>query len=197
MEEFEALRDEVVAWQERRFTVLTGAVTLVCVLLGFILSDAKNSWTRQQALTILFAVLGCASLVTWYAGRASTTRGAYLAVFYEQKAGPVHWETAIRELETIHPWAQSISLNAIMGFVFGAVAFAAASAVWAHCKPENNKVSTVSCYTAAAFLVLSLALSVFGASSMRSYKDDFRTIKEQFEKAPVRPPPDQLDKKAG
>ena len=102
MEELEALRNEILAWQERRFTVLTGSISLVAVLLGFVLSDTKNAWTRQQALTLLFVVLGSASLVTWYAGRASAVRGAYISVFHEFGDNRARWESAGAEFNKLH-----------------------------------------------------------------------------------------------
>jgi hypothetical protein len=33
MEELESLRNELLAWQERRFTVLTGSISLITVVL--------------------------------------------------------------------------------------------------------------------------------------------------------------------
>ncbi len=182
MEELEALRAEILAWQERRFTVLTGSISLVAVLLGFVLSDTRNAWTRQQALTLLFVVLGCASLVTWYAGRASSVRGAYISVFQETSENNANWETSSAELNRRHSFTGKISLNMIVSFIYIIVAIASTIAVSAHCQSDQNRLPRLAFYLASIFLGIGLTFSVFGSYSATNFQEEFEEIKLTLER---------------
>ena len=185
IDELESLRNEILAWQERRFTVLTGSITLVAVLLGFVLSDTKNAWTRQQALTLLFVVLGCASLMTWYAGRASAMRGAYLSVFHESTAKQANWETAGGEFSRRHRFSGKITLNMIVSFIYIVVAASSAMAVSAHCKSDTHRLPRFAFAVACMFLSTGLIFSVFGTFAASNYRTEFEQIKADMEKAAV------------
>jgi hypothetical protein len=177
MEELEAIRNEILAWQERRFTVLTGSISLVAVLLGFVLSDTKNAWSRQQSLTLLFVVLGCATLVTWYAGRASAARGAYIAVFHEHDNNAARWESASSEFNKLHAVSGKISLNMIVSFIYVIVAVASSVAVSAHCQSDKHGLPRVAFVLATLFLLIGLSFSIFGSYAATNYRAEFAKIK--------------------
>jgi hypothetical protein len=54
--EYESLREEIKAWQERRFTVLSGAVALVTGILGLKMvgeSKPTENWTWPSAILLV------------------------------------------------------------------------------------------------------------------------------------------------
>ena len=99
--EYESLREEIKAWQERRFTVLAGSIVLVTGILGLkIVGESKpsESWPWASALLLVFLAAACA--LTWYARRANTKIAAYLIVFHESGSDPLaRWESQLDELK--------------------------------------------------------------------------------------------------
>jgi len=93
--EFDALRGEMLAWQNRRFTVLTASTSLVTGILGLdgvMKGDAVLDWGLVSGLLWFF--LGSSAVLTWYAGRANAKIAAYLIVFHE--ADSDGWETRLK-----------------------------------------------------------------------------------------------------
>jgi len=99
--EYESLREEINAWQERRFTVLAGSVALVTGILGLkIIGESKPSENWTWASALLLALLASACALTWYAGRANAKIAAYLIVFHESTRDPLAaWESRLRALK--------------------------------------------------------------------------------------------------
>jgi len=92
--EFDALRAEMLAWQNRRFTTLATSIALVTGILGLdgvIGSQSTIDWTFVSALLLFF--LGSAANLTWYAGQGNAKMAAYLIVFHE--ADFRGWETRL------------------------------------------------------------------------------------------------------
>ena len=95
--EYESLRQEILLWQNRRFTVLTASITLVSAILGFDAVQKTEDLVDWPLITsLLWFFLGSTTALTWYAGRANSKIGAYLIVFHEKKDG---WETRLKELK--------------------------------------------------------------------------------------------------
>ena len=96
--EYNALRNEMLAWQNRRFSTLATAITVTIGLLGLdgVLKGTPNiSWPLVTALLWFF--LGAVSLLTWYASRANSKLAAYISVFHEEQANG--WESRLNKLK--------------------------------------------------------------------------------------------------
>ena len=95
--EYNALRAEMLAWQSRRFVILTTCATIVVGILGLD-STSTATDTIEGALisSLLLFVLGSAELLIWYAGIADAKLAAYLVVFHEAKTSG--WETRLNTL---------------------------------------------------------------------------------------------------
>ena len=139
MDYVDILQEQIQAWQERRFTVVTGAITLVAVLCGFVLSDSRKSWTREQASTLVLIVLVCATAFAWYAGWQNAIIGAYLRNTLETNSTQLGWETGIRLLNERGDLSSYISLNKIIGFTFVTTALGMISVFRLHCDSDPNR----------------------------------------------------------
>ncbi len=138
MDYIDLLQQQIQAWQERRFTVVTGAITLVAVLCGFVLSDSRKSWTREQASTLVLIVLVCATAFAWYAGWQNAIIGAYLRNTLESNSTELGWETGIKMLNQRGDLSNYISLNKIIGFTFLTAALGMISVFRLHCESDPN-----------------------------------------------------------
>ena len=105
--EYEALRSEMLKWQDRRFDLLKLSISVVTGLLGFKLIvekfDASSSggtlWPLISAVLLLY--LAGANLLTWYAGVANSKPAAYVKIFHEAKEltpHPMRWEGRLQWL---------------------------------------------------------------------------------------------------
>ena len=83
--EYESLRQEIHAWQNRRFIILTASITLVSAVLGLDAVQKTTVSVEWPLITsLLWFFLGSTTALTWYAGRANAKIAAYLIVFHEK-----------------------------------------------------------------------------------------------------------------
>jgi Mg2+ and Co2+ transporter CorA len=90
--EYDSLKTEILAWQNRRVTVMTSSLTFVGAALGVSVNFAPKGTDQFQWATlssVLLFVLSCSMLFCTYAADASSRIGAYLQVFHSD-AG--RWE---------------------------------------------------------------------------------------------------------
>lgn len=98
-EEYQALRQEILEWQTRRFTIVSGAIVVVTAVLGWITQN-PDEWPWAIASTVLLAPLACACYLTWLFGSVNTRLGTYLGSFTNRPKG----EAAGRsEIESFGP----------------------------------------------------------------------------------------------
>lgn len=88
--EYESLREEILNWQEKRFTLASASIVLITTALGFI-SEGKNTWPWEVSTSIILVFLLCVCLLTWYLGTSNARLGAYIEVFYETEDQPYRW----------------------------------------------------------------------------------------------------------
>ena len=96
--EYAALRAEILAWQNRRFVVLTISVSLVTGILGLDAVTQERSlldWGFISAILLFF--LGSCATLTWYARRSNAVIAAYIMVFHEAEAEG--WEKRHNEIK--------------------------------------------------------------------------------------------------
>ena len=71
-EEYESLRQEILAWQNRRFTILAASITIVSAILGFGAVQKTTASIEWPLITsLLWFFLGSTTALTWYAGNAN------------------------------------------------------------------------------------------------------------------------------
>jgi hypothetical protein len=132
-EEYQALRAELLKWQDRRFDLLKISISVVTSLLGLKLivdklevSGASGKlWPLISSTLLLY--LAAANLITWYAGVSNSILGAYIKVFHEERESPsVRWETRLDALKAkghihynVNQWIAALqSVLALICFVF-------------------------------------------------------------------------------
>lgn len=65
--EYESLRQEILAWQNRRFMILTASITLVSAILGLDAVQEINVEVEWPVITsLLWFFLGSTTALTWY-----------------------------------------------------------------------------------------------------------------------------------
>jgi|KBSSwiStaDraftv2_1062776.scaffolds.fasta_scaffold2020414_1 hypothetical protein len=68
--EYDTLRQEIMHWQSRRFSVVTGSLVVVIAILGWAI-NAPDKWSWTIVSSILFAILSIAGYMTWLILRSS------------------------------------------------------------------------------------------------------------------------------
>lgn len=113
-EEYQALRQEILEWQTRRFTIVSGAIVVVTAVLGWITQN-PDEWPWAIASTVLLAPLACACYLTWLFGSFNTRLGTYVEVFHESTEGRSGWEKRNREFRT---GREILNLNTALALVY-------------------------------------------------------------------------------
>jgi hypothetical protein len=94
-EEFRAIKDEILLWQQFRVTIALGTVAFWGTAFSWLASSDKSiDW---QVLSILLMVLiGSASFICFFLGRGNAKMGAYIEVFLENEETGLQWEGSFR-----------------------------------------------------------------------------------------------------
>jgi cytochrome bd-type quinol oxidase subunit 2 len=179
IDDLEILHDQIVAWQERRFTVVTGVLTLVTVLCGFVLSDAKRSWTREQARILVCLILFCATLFTWYAGWQNAIIGAFVRSIRDPANQVLGWETGVKMLTSRGDLSAYVSLNKIIAITFAVTAIGATAVFWLHCPSDEKKAAKYIHRTAATFLAIALIVLAYPRVIHPNYDEVWERIRTE------------------
>ena len=89
--EYQALRQEIMQWQDRRFIVIGTTIAFVSALVGAI-ATKPGSCSWALATSLLLAFLSAAVCLIRQFARFNSTIGAYLEVFHGSP-----WERRIKE----------------------------------------------------------------------------------------------------
>jgi multidrug transporter EmrE-like cation transporter len=170
------LTEQIRDWQERRFTILTGTVTLAVAIVSFVLSQKDIKWARSDALSLLLLLLMCASLLTWYSGWSNQTMGTFLQVF-ESDVSRSTWQSANAELKRMSLVQRSISLNRLFAFIYAVCAGVCGALLWKRCDARSSPLSTTVCIVVAILFLISLVLLVQGAFDTDWYVNSWRSIR--------------------
>src|SRR5713101_544364 len=141
-EEYEALRAEILKWQDRRFDLLKTSISVITGLLGLKLIFDKlevpgpsgTLWPFISSTLLLY--LAAANLLTWYAGTSNSILGAYIKVFHEGKESTsVHWETRFEKLKAKGLYRQNVNqwiavMNTVLAAICVVLPYAVTSFAW-------------------------------------------------------------------
>jgi hypothetical protein len=81
--EYAPLRQEILYWQNYRFTLLAASIALVLGVVGFGLKDQGSSRVWPFTSSMLLAFLALAAGLSGYAARGNARIGANLTVFHD------------------------------------------------------------------------------------------------------------------
>jgi hypothetical protein len=110
-DEYVALRNELISWQERRMSVASQTATAVVAILGLVSSLSHGfMWTLLSSALLL--LIAASMIFAIYAADAASRLGAYIRVVHE--ASQAGWETRAGELRT----SRLQNLNAVLGSVY-------------------------------------------------------------------------------
>jgi glucan phosphoethanolaminetransferase (alkaline phosphatase superfamily) len=183
--EYEKLRDEIIIWQERRFKVFTGTITLLFVFVSYILASAK-AWSWATAMSIEFLVVACACLVSWFGGWANSIAGAYISVMHENDPA-ARWENVTQRLRDRMPIASLINMNSVFATIY--VLFLSASMLLftARCPTPPSRLDLVGMI---CLMLLCLVCLLANLAPQISYpRSAFRKrIREILNETPPAPP---------
>lgn len=127
-EEYEALRAEMLAWQNRRFIVVTASISLVVGILGLEgVTEATSRVDWELVSSLLIFLLGSAEALTWYGGQAPAKIAAYIIVYHEAQAPG--WETRLKNLKGER--LDRFSLNRMLTLIYAGLGILSLLIPWA------------------------------------------------------------------
>ena len=135
--EYDALRQEIMHWQSRRFSLVTGSLIIVIAILGWAV-NAPDKWSWTVVSAILFAMLSIASYMTWLVGLLISRISTYLEVFHENDSADIGWER--RQRKSKGNFVSSKGAYATMFFGVGIISLAVSLTV---CKAQPTTQSVI------------------------------------------------------
>jgi len=158
--EYESLRQEIQAWQNRRFTILAASITLVSAVLGLdVVQKTTVSVQWPLVTSLLWFFLGSTTTLTWYAGRANAKIAAYLIVFHEKEN--FGWESRLKKLkESGLDW---FNLNRMIFLIFFGLGILSLVIPWSiRCSQLIAKWHILLLVSVGAWFIFSLILLIWG-----------------------------------
>jgi hypothetical protein len=183
-EEYQALRAEILKWQDRRFDLVKISISVVTSLLGLKLIVDKletpdpngDLWPLISSILLLY--LAAANLIAWYASVSNSILAAYIKVFHEEgESTTLRWETRLQKLRgkgysrhNMNHWIavlQSVLAIICIVFPYAAASFASPS-LW---------LLGLIVISSAAFLT-SLILVVLFSYPREKYEKSWRELRD-------------------
>jgi hypothetical protein len=176
-EEYQALRQEVLAWQERRFAVVAGAAVGVTAVLGWVTSNPV-AWTWTTPSLLLLTVLSGASYLTWLFGRFNAMIGAYLEVAHGSA-----WDEHSRRFRARHRY---LRLNVALGAVYVSLGLVSVLVPCMVCPRRPGIAGVVALVGAALVFTGAAGLLMFWSYPRESYRTDWERILESAGTPPAK-----------
>ncbi len=176
VEEYEALRQEILQWQRIRFTVAGLAVTISGAVLAYF-AKASTGVPWQFPPLIILWVLTWAALMSYMFGRCNCSIGTYIGVFMEHRAKG--WENRKQKFRTV---PRRLSMNTGLGLMY--MVLGTVSII------ESKYVATVSMGVHGTVLLTVTAAVFAGAVTLLMFKSYPR---EQFSRQWERIKADEQD----
>ena len=172
-QEYETLRKEIMHWQARRFSVVTGSLVIVIALLGWAVSaPEKWSWTAVSAM--LLGMLTIAGCMTWMIGLLNSSISTYLEVFHEGPSTEIGWERRHRKFKK--SFVSSKVAYAMMYLGAGVLSVAVSKAV---CRAQSTWSSRIASYVFGVSFLSTLALMIFVARPWKNYVALWKRIRDE------------------
>lgn len=175
--EYETLKQEILLWQEKRFTIVSGSILLVTAALGWIAKDPA-SWSWEIISIILISFLFCASFLTWFFGISNSRLGAYLEVFYEEGNSVYRWHIRNRKFKDDKKIYRYLNLNsslALIYIVLGIISIVLPSRM----NFDNDSRFIIVLIAVTILFIFSLALLIGFSHPKRHYVNYWRKLKKE------------------
>jgi hypothetical protein len=184
-EEYQALRAEILKWQDRRFDLIKISISVVTGLLGlkFIFDNpgvpgsSGTLWPLISSTLLLY--LAAANLLIWYAGVSNSILAAYVKVFHEEnESTSVHWETRFSKLKKRHNVNHWIAvLHSALAIICVVLPYAAARGF----VPPSPWLLGLVAGSAAVFLATMLVVMFF-SYPREHYETNWRKLRDEEKK---------------
>jgi len=171
--EYETLREEILQWQSRRFSVVTGSLVMVIALLGWAVS-APDKWSWTAISAMLLGMLTVAGCMTWMIGLLNSSISTYLEVFHEEGSTEIGWERRHRKFTK--SFVSSKAAYATMYLGAGILSLAVSKGV---CRAQPTWPSRIAFYGFGVAFLLMLFLMIFGARPWKKYVSMWKRIKDE------------------
>jgi hypothetical protein len=171
--EYDTLRQEILQWQSRRFTLVTGSLLVVVAILGWAV-NAPEKWSWTVVSSILFAMLSIAGYMTWLVGLLCSRIGTYLEVFHENDSAEIGWERRHRGRKG--NFVSSKGAYATMYFGVGIISLAVSLTI---CKAPPTKRSIILFSLFTASFLSTVIILAFGKRPSNRYIMQWQEIKAQ------------------
>ncbi|MBA7493703.1 hypothetical protein ES702_04265 [subsurface metagenome] len=175
--EYEALRQEILQWQSRRFTVVGGSIVIVTAILGWVtMAPEKWSWAIASVLPLTFLVSVC--YLTWLFIRFNIRIGTYLQVFHESA-----WERRkrafLRDIKKFRRGIKTFRLSWGLALLYGGLGVVSIVIPHTVCLKPSTKPEII-LFTAVAFLfVFMLVVLAFFPHPTQLYISQWQKMKDQ------------------
>jgi hypothetical protein len=180
--EYDTLRAEIMEWQSRRFSVVTGSLVLAIGILGWAVS-APEKWSWAVVLSILFAMLTAASYLTWLMGLLNSSISTYLEVFHEECVKDIGWECRHRKFK--RGFVTSKDGYATLYLGIGIISVFISFAI---CTAPPTMPTIITCYIFAASFVSMIMILTFRPRPWDKYIKRWKDIREAELFPPTVPP---------
>jgi hypothetical protein len=171
--EYDTLRQEIMHWQSRRFSVVTGSLIIVTAILGWAV-NAPDKWSWTVVSSILFAMLSIAGYMTWLIGLLCSRISTYLEVFHEHDSVDLGWERRHRKPK--RNFISSKGAYATTFFGVGVISLAVALTV---CKAHPTPPSIILFFLFTASFLSTVIVLAFGKRPWDKYIKQWQEIKAQ------------------
>jgi hypothetical protein len=171
--EYDTLRQEIMHWQARRFSVVTGSLIIVIAILGWAV-NAPDKWSWTVVSSILLAMLSIAGYMTWLIGLLCSRISTYLEVFHENDSTDMGWERRHRKPK--RNFISSKGAYATMFFGVGIISLAVSFTV---CRAHPTTPSIILCSLFGASFLSMVIVLAFGKRPWDKYIKQWQEIKAQ------------------
>jgi hypothetical protein len=112
---YDHLRREILVWQERRFTIVSGSISVLFAIFTYVVAHPAR-WTWTAALSVEFLVVTSACMLSWYAGWGNTIAGAFIAAGSDNPSQR-EWEAHLGILKKQRRVNRWITMNSVLATI--------------------------------------------------------------------------------
>jgi len=152
--EYNTLREEIMHWENRQFTVIGINITLITIILGWIITK-PSEWNWDVASTLLLLILTSGSYLLVLFNCFASKIGAYISVYHENGVG---WESRVSEFDkklNFH------SVRYALGILYLGLGIMSFSIPYKICSKSLSLVTLFLFFLICVILIITLILMVF------------------------------------
>ena len=171
--EYDTLRQEIMHWQSRGFSLVTGSLIIVIAILGWAI-NAPDKWSWTIVSSILLSMLSIAGYMTWLIGLLKSRISTYLEVFHEADSDEIGWER--RHRAPRRNFLSSKGAYATMFLGVGVISVAVSVTV---CRAQPSTLSLILLILFAASFLSMVGVLGFGKRPWDRYVQQWQELKKR------------------